>query len=312
MAAGKEIRGKIKSVENTKKITKAMELVAAAKMRRAVAAALRTRAYAKLAWEMVDALQGSLTEELHPLLRRSAGASEDWGTPPQRKADVRTLYIMIASDRGLCGGFHAALFREALRECGARAPNVFAQAAWVTMGKKAEQFIRRQGGNLIASFANAAVAPTLVELRPLARIAMDAFVGGTVDEVRVVYTDFISSLRQAPRVQVLLPLQRMRGMGADTEVTPPTGTGVTEVLFEPNPVIVLNQVLPRLVELQVYQCVLETGASEHSARMLAMRNASDAAREMIDDLTLTLNQARQSLITREIAEISAGRAALSG
>ncbi|MBI2483514.1 ATP synthase F1 subunit gamma [Candidatus Uhrbacteria bacterium] len=303
------IRRRIRSVQNTRKITKAMELVAAAKMRRAVAAALRTRAYAKLAWEMVDALHGSVAEELHPLLRSAVPASEMRGAPAAASS-TRALYVVIASDRGLCGGFHAQLFREMTKG----ATHVPSATRWVVVGKKAEQFVRRQGGALVASFTNLSVAPTIADLRPLARLVMEEFTEHRADVVRIVYTDFISSLRQMPRVQTLLPLQRMSGLGVGSESHPspaPHASGIPDMLFEPNPQAVLDQVLPRLVELQVYQCVLESGASEHSARMLAMRSASDAAGEMIDHLTLTFNQARQSLITREIAEISAGRAALA-
>lgn len=348
------IRRRIRSVSNTKKITKAMELVAAAKMRRAVAAALKTRAYAKLAWGMVDALQGTVAEEMHPLLRGSKQPANRQQPPAQR-----VLYVVMASDRGLCGGFNAAMFRELVKNVqsirhfeGAHATEKSHKSVdashdvrslvklemtrCVVIGKKAEQFVRRQGWSLTASFTNIAVAPTVAELRPIARLAMDAFVAGDVDEVRIAFTDFISSLRQQPRVRRLLPLERIEEVGthharhfegaqatekshkragasddvrslAKLEMT----NGRTEFLFEPSPKAVLDQLLPRVVELQTYQCYLETGASEHSARMLAMRSASDSAGEMIDDLTLTFNQARQSLITREIAEISAGSAALT-
>jgi F-type H+-transporting ATPase subunit gamma len=301
------IRRRIRSVANTKKITKAMELVAAAKMRRAVAAALKTRAYAKLAWGMVEALEGTVGEELHPLLR-SGNAERRTQNAEQRSI----LYIVMASDRGLCGGFNAALFRALLNDV---QRVQLAAGSWklVAIGRKAEQFIRRMGWNLAASFTNLSVAPTVAELRPIAKLAMDAFTNGEVDEVRIAFTDFVSSLRQQPRVRTLLPLQRIEEVGIEPEVgSRKSEVATTEFLFEPSPVIVLNAMLPRLVELQIYQCYLETGASEHSARMLAMRNASDSAGEMIDDLTLTFNQARQSLITREIAEISAGRSALSG
>jgi F-type H+-transporting ATPase subunit gamma len=201
-------------------------------------------------------------------------------------------------------------------------------ASFITIGKKSEQFVRRQGWNLTASFTNLSVAPTIAELRPVARLTITAFTDHAVDEVRIAFTDFVSSLRQQPHVRTLLPLQRIAGVGEagihddgrrggvhplpQAGVTPaPTGGSATEFLFEPSPDAVLAQMLPRLVDLQVYQCYLETGASEHSARMLAMRNASDSAGEMIDDLTLTFNQARQAMITREIAEIAAGRAAIA-
>lgn len=282
------IRRRIRSVQNTKKITKAMELVAAAKMRRAVAAALKTRAYANLAWQMVESFEGS-GEAVHPLLRSGSGDP---------------MYIVMASDRGLCGGFNAALFREVMRD-------VPKMARFVTVGKKAEQFIRRQEWNLIASFTNISVTPTVAELRPIAKIAMDAFIAREVHEVRIAFTDFVSSLRQQPRVRTLLPLQRIAEIGVRDDERRGSDVRAVDLLFEPDPKTVLNAMLPRLTELQVYQMYLETGASEHSARMLAMRSASDSAGEMIDDLSLTFNQARQSLITREIAEISAGRAALA-
>lgn len=311
------IRRRIRSVGNTKKITKAMELVAAAKMRRAVAAALKTRAYANLAWGMIGALEGLVGEALHPLLR-----SRRTTTTPRGREPERVLYIVMASDRGLCGGFNTALFRELLRNVaiyndGERYDNQdqmrIARSSCIAIGKKSEQVIRRKGWELVASFTNVSVAPTVAELRPVARMAMDAFTSGQVQEVRIAFTDFISSLRQQPRVRTLLPLQQMEEVG-------PAKTHHAELkiqnvqagfLFEPNPQHILDAMLPRLVELQVYQCYLETGASEHSARMLAMRNASESAEEMINDLTLTFNQARQAMITREIAEISAGRAALS-
>ncbi|MBI4449459.1 ATP synthase F1 subunit gamma [Candidatus Uhrbacteria bacterium] len=299
------IRRRIRSVSNTKKITKAMELVAAAKMRRAVAAALKTRAYAKLAWGMVDALQGTVGEEVHPLLRKSSVNGQV----------SNVLYVVMASDRGLCGGFNAALFREVVRDV-QHSRFQIPDSRFVTIGRKAEQFIRRMGWNLAASFTNIAVAPTVAELRPIARLAMDAFTSGDVDEVRIAFTDFISSLRQQPRVKTLLPLQRIEEVGvkavsqSGSRFQIPDSRFRAEFLFEPSPRAVLDQLLPRVVELQTYQCYLETGAAEHSARMLAMRSASDSAGEMIDDLTLTFNQARQSLITREIAEISAGSAAL--
>lgn len=315
------IRRRIRSVQNTKKITKAMELVAAAKMRRAVAAALKTRAYANLAWRMIGSLEGAAGEDIHPLLRSSrkespykiSGRGENMVT-----GDRGVLYIVMASDRGLCGGFNAALFRELVREVwenGTRyPPEKVPGTIFIAVGRKSEQFIRRMGWNLIASFTNIAVAPTIAELRPVAKIAIEAFTQNEVGDVRIAFTDFISSLRQQPRVKRLLPLQRIEEVGVGSLLAhSDTRTLETplEFLFEPDPRQVLDQMLPRLTELQIYQAYLETGASEHSARMLAMRNASDAAVEMVDDLTLTLNQARQSLITREIAEISAGRAALT-
>ncbi|MFH1430102.1 MAG: ATP synthase F1 subunit gamma [Candidatus Uhrbacteria bacterium] len=297
------IRRRIKSVQNTRKITKAMEMVAAAKMRRAVDAALRTRAYAQLAWKMIGALQGTVDEEVHPLLRVASSL--------ERSAS-RILYIVMASDRGLCGGFNAQLFKMLLEDVREHASDPSC-VRFVSIGKKAEQFLRRKGWNLEASFVDVAVAPKVAELRPISQIAIDAFTRGEVDEVRLVFTDFVSSLRQQPVARTLLPLQRIAeiGIGEPEEaLNTQEETIVQEFLFEPDPKLVLDAMLPRLTELQVYQSYLETGASEHSARMFAMRSASDAASDMIQSLTLSLNRARQAMITSEIAEISAGRAAL--
>jgi len=292
------IRRRIRSVRNTEKITKAMELVAAAKMRRAVAAALRTRAYANLAWRMVESLEGAVGEEVHPLLRCVRSPVSGRGTPVSS-----VLTIVLASDRGLCGGFNAQLFR-ALAAHVRTAPG---DARCIAVGKKSEQFIRRRGWELAASFVDLTVAPPIAWLRPIAQIAIDAFTAHEVDTVRIAFTDFVSALRQQPRIRTLLPLQQLR------ELTPhpaPRTPYSPDFLFAPGPRTILDAMLPRLVELQVYQAYLESGASEHSARMFAMRNASENAVEMIGDLTLTFNQARQTLITREIAEIAAGRAAL--
>ncbi|MDO8462791.1 MAG: ATP synthase F1 subunit gamma [bacterium] len=298
------IRRRITSVQNTRKITSAMEMVAAAKMRRAVAAALQSRAYAHLAWEMVTSLTGVVTEAMHPLLRQASDGAH---------ADAGVLYMVMASDRGLCGGFNAQLFRTLQRDVRERAEQ---RVQFVTIGKKAEQFIKRQGWELVASFTDKSVAPKIAELRPAARLAMDAFTRGEVTSVRIAFTDFMSALQQRPIVRTLLPLQRFAELGPQAGVPAnaeraPSARGATTILMEPSPHAVLSTMLPRLVELQVYQAYLDTGASEHSARMVAMRSASDAASEMIDALSLSFNRARQAVITQEIAEISAGSAALA-
>ncbi|MDO8425765.1 MAG: ATP synthase F1 subunit gamma [bacterium] len=326
------IRRRIRSVQNTKKITKAMEMVAAAKMRRAVAAALKSRAYAKLAWRMIATLEGTVAEEIHPLLRAPIGVTQ------RQLGGEGSLYIVMASDRGLCGGFNAALFREVRRDVQERKET---NVRFVAVGKKAEQFIRRQGWTLDASFTDIGAAPSIAALRPVAKIAMETFMREEVHRVRIAFTDFISSLRQQPTVRTLLPLRRFTELetysssrqlddspsvrrdddpssarhfddpGKEKSHTTHNAQTVQEFLFEPNPKAVLDTMLPRLVELQVYQAYLDAGASEHSARMLAMRSASDAATDMIYSLTLSFNRARQAMITQEIAEISAGSAALA-
>jgi len=286
------IRRRIKSVTNTKKITKAMEMVAASKMRKAVGSVLSTRPYATLAWEMVGEISRLTDVATHPLL----------GKPT--KSRNATLLILITSDRGLCGGFNAQMLKETfkfLRAAGGKEIDV------ITIGKKGGDAIRRVKKNVIASFADLTNNPRAKDVLPVARLAMDEFVAGKYESVFLAYTDYVSAIKQIPRVRQLLPIVKDEEMAAAEK--PEAGYGF---MFEPNPREILEVMLPRLVETQVFQALLESAASEHSARMLAMRNASDAAGEMIDDLTFTFNQARQAAITREISEISAGKAVIEG
>lgn len=298
----KIINRRIKSVVNTRKITKAMELVSASKMRKAVASVLGTRPYSTLAWRLVTEIArktGGSEEETHPLLTARAEVK-------------RTLAVLITSDRGLCGGFNAQILRVAA-DLVRRHPE--GTVDLITIGKRGEQWARRRGVPIVASFGELTQTPTVVAVRPLARVARDGFLSMKYDEVVVLYTDFVSAIAQKPRSKTLLPLRRDSELG---EVGEPSGQKTpnpqpqtpTEYLFEPNPKVVLDRILPRIFETQLYQAILESLASEHSARMLAMRNATDSATEMIDDLRFTFNQARQAGITQEIAEISSGAAAL--
>lgn len=286
------IRRRIKSVTNTKKITKAMEMVAASKMRKAVGSVLSTRPYATLAWEMVGEISRLTDVSTHPLL----------GKP--EKSRNAALLILITSDRGLCGGFNAQMLKETfkfLHAGGGKEIDV------ITIGKKGGDAIRRAKKNVIASFADLTNNPRAKDVMPVARLAMDEFAAGKYESVFLAYTDYVSAIKQIPRVRQLLPIVKDEEMSPASK--PEAGYGF---MFEPSPREILEVMLPRLVETQVYQALLESAASEHSARMLAMRNASDAAGEMISDLTFTFNQARQAAITREISEISAGKAVIEG
>lgn len=287
------IKRRIKSVTNTKKITKAMELVAASKMRRAVAATIASRPYVNLGKEMIQSLTGMTDPGTHPLLQAH----------PELK---KILVILISSDRGLAGAFNAQLLKTALqfiKEETGRGLNL----EYITVGKKGQDAIRRMGGKIVATFLNLANNPRVVDIRPMAELVMREFIEGNYGQVYLIYTDFISSLRQVPRVIKLLPI-RKEELAVEKQGTRNKGQG--EFLFEPDASIVLSAMLPRMVEAALYQAVLESVASEHSARMVAMRSATDSAGEMIDDLTFTFNQARQASITREISEIAAGKAAL--
>jgi F-type H+-transporting ATPase subunit gamma len=301
------IRRRIKSVTNTRKITKAMELVSASKMRRAVSSVLATRPYAEAAWRAVSEIAKVTDPTLHPLLASS-----------KKSGAERVLLIIFTSDRSLCGGYNAQILRSAAEFLKRKGDAVDI----VAVGKKGEAALARTKKNLVAAFEGLSNNPRITDIRTIADLAIGDFTAGKYDAVHIAYTDFRSALVQKPIIRQLLPIIRIgelgtvdeareghpqRSGGQDMKETP---GGPTDYLFEPSPQAVLDQMLPRLVEAQIYQALLESSASEHSARMMAMRTASDAASDMIDDLTLTYNQARQAGITREIAEISSGKAAL--
>jgi len=287
------IRSRIKSVSNTKKITKAMELVSAAKMRRAVMLATAARRYAALGAGLLKNLSALGAAVDHPFFRRVV--------EPQK-----VLCIVIGSDRGLCGAYNASLMRSV-----DMAMAKFANADFIVAGRHAELALRRAGRRIIAAFSGLTNAPRAASIRPIVSLAESEFVSKVYDAVLIASTNYISAMRQVPEVKELLPLvdRSEISLAAATEVS---SRLPAETLFEPDPATVLEYTLPRFLEASVYQAVLEAAASEHSARMMSMRSASDAASDMVTDLTFTLNQARQSAITSEIAEISAGRAALEG
>ena len=301
------IRRRIKSVTNTRKITKAMELVAASKMRRAIASVLATRPYAEAAWRAVAEIAKVSDPTLHPLLAKS-----------REKRSGRVLLVVFTSDRGLCGGFNAQL----LREVAGFLRTTKDELDIVAVGKKGQGALLRMQKRIIAAFADLTNNPRIADVKTIADIAISDFVGRKYDAVHMAFTDYRSALVQKPIVRQLLPIVRIGELGTVEEAAagtplprggtegPPGEEGTYEYLFEPSPEQVLDMMLPRLVESQIFQALLESSASEHSARMMAMRSASDAASDMIDDLTLTYNQARQAGITREIAEISSGKAAL--
>jgi F-type H+-transporting ATPase subunit gamma len=296
------IKGRIKSITNTKKITKAMELVSGAKMRKAVNAVLGTRPYATLAWDTILELARQTDASAHPLLRVS-------------EKQERVLLIAIFSDRGLCGGFNAQLHRK-LRKFEEQHKAGTVSIDVVAVGKRGIDAFRRSGMNVIAAFTGISNNTKWREVQPIARLAIDEFTKGTYDQVVIGYTDFESAIVQDPRSRVVLPVDPKASIddlglvGSKKPEEPATKPLFYEYQFEPSPDEVLEAMLPRLVETQIYQAVLESAASEHSARMMSMRSASDAAGDMIQDLQFTFNQARQSAITSEVAEITSGKAAL--
>lgn len=286
----REIRRRIRSIQNTAKITRAMELVAASKMRRAQMNALAGRPYAeKMRWVLADLAETVALidpEARHPLLRR--------------RDEVRTVeMILITPDRGLCGGLPAILNRRAAQFILERQP---APARIVSAGRKGRDFMRRTGQDIVAEFLNLGDNPGYEEVRPIASVAMQDFIAGAADEVYLVYSHFVNTVVQRPEVFKLLPVE------------PPAdaATVAVDYIYEPTREAVLAELLPRYVERQVYGAVLEAIASEQSSRMVAMRNATDNANELMRDLTLVYNKARQEAITGELLDITGGVEALKG
>lgn len=277
-----------------------MELVAASKMRKAQLATLATRSYADRAWVFITDLVSKTDPSLHPLLAH--------------KTEIKKIcLVLITSDRGLCGAFNTQIIKKAA-EFIKKQKNDGKEVELITVGKKGRDFFSRHKFKIVADFVNLSSVTKLVEIKALNKIIIDDYITGKYDEVYLAYTDFISTITQKPKVVRLLPFSRQRDFELG-EVSKERELKVAverdyEFLFEPSPKQVLDYLLPRMVETQVYQAILESNASEHSARMIAMKNASDAAGDMIFDLTLSYNQARQAAITREIAEISGGKAAL--
>lgn len=300
MASARDIKRRIKGVKATGKITRAMEMISAVKMRKAVAAVTNIRPYAHSVIAVLHQLTAIEKEAEHPLLSERPVAKE--------------LYVVIGSNRGLCGSFNSQIARK-LKEV--RDEDKDREAEYITLGKKADSTVRRLGGAIVASFPDILAAPSILETRVIADMIIGRFRAGTVDRVVMVYTDFVSTLIQRVKVRALLPvtekdvlkaLNEMNGAGAD--VAHPAHPDA-EYIIEPAPFAVFEKMIPQLVAMELYHAILESNASQEAARMMAMKNATDAARDMANDLTLAFNQIRQQKITQEIAELSAGMAAVS-
>lgn len=288
MAASlRDLRNKIRSIKSTQKITSAMQLMSASRMQRAIRRATEARPYAHKAQSLVELIAPSVDPASQPLF--------------EVRPVKTSLLIMVTSNRGLAGQFNAQLVRRYLAwrrdlPTGAK-PQVVAVGA-----KGRAYFLRYERDQLLADFAYPDRVPDFSDITPIAQLAIDEFLAGNVDEVSLLYNHFVSTLRQEPRIIKLLPFQ-----AADASEAAPA-----DILFEPDRQAILAALLPRHLRVQLYQILLETYASEQSARMIAMKNATDNAGNLIDDLTLTYNSARQAAITGELLDIAAGAAALEG
>jgi F-type H+-transporting ATPase subunit gamma len=290
MANTKDLRRRIKSIRNIGQLTKAMQMVAASKMRKAQQHALGGRPYASLMNRVLVSLQQRTDPKLHPLL--------------QLREVKKELVIILSTDKGLAGGLNTNLFREA--------GNFPAdKTVFVVVGRKARQFLARTRREILADF-ELKDAPSFAETKVIAKFATEKFLAGEVDRVSVLYTHFINTVNQKPTVRTLLPISNFEVAHAESsEATSSSGSDpMGEYVFEPSAEGVLDVMLPYYLQYQVFQMILDARASEHSARMVAMKNATDNAQQFIKDLTLEYNKMRQASITTELLEISTAQMAL--
>ena len=313
----KDLRRRIKSTTNTSKITKAMEMVSAAKMRRAVKGVLHVRPYAHSAWSVLNNLSRAFKEEKSGFL--------------EVRRVKHVLVILITSNKGLCGSYNTQIIKKikeqlenpeklmtnriGFKKIDPEVSKERLKIDFITVGKKGEKFLRKIDKNIIASFPQLTYYSVVEDVRPLAKIAMDGYLDKTLDKVVVVYTDYISAIKQQTKIRQILPISKIdleKQLLEMDSLAKEYGFEEPEVEYkiEPSPKEVLNFLFPRLIEMQIYHALLESNASKESARMIAMKNATEAGKDMADAFTLAYNQIRQSKITQEISEISAGRAAL--
>jgi F-type H+-transporting ATPase subunit gamma len=291
MPSTRDIRRRIKSVKNTAQITKAMQMVASSKMRKAQLAAVAGRPYAGLMNNMLAHVTGHTGDFTHPLMEKREG--------------TKRAVLLVTSDKGLCGALNSNITREAAK---------FDKdtVVFVCAGKKGAQFISRTKRKLVAEFTYKD-SPQFSEARAISKFLQEMFLKGEVDYVDVLYTNFITTLNQKPEVQPLLPIGEIKGVqtsiqGGESSTT--LEKSEMEYLFEPSADGVLGALLPHYLNFQVFQFLLEAKASEHSSRMVAMKNATDNAKQLIKDLTLEYNKLRQANITKELLEITTAQMAL--
>ncbi|MGM0915048.1 MAG: F0F1 ATP synthase subunit gamma [Pseudomonadota bacterium] len=293
MAAAKEIRTQIGSIKNTQKITSAMEMVAASKMRKAQDLMKASQPYARQIRNVVAHVADANPEYRHPWM-------------VEREVE-RVGYIVVSTDRGLCGGLNVNLFKAVVKDAKAWRDQG-AELDFCALGSKAGTFFRSYGGNLVAAKSGLGEAPEVEDLIGSVKVMLDAYDEGRLDRLCVVYNEFVNTMTQKPVVRQLLPLSPDMGSQANDEEDKRPGSW--DYLYEPDAKALLDSLLVRFVESQVYQAVVENGACEQAARMIAMKSATDNAGNLIDDLELVYNKARQAAITQEISEIVGGAAAV--
>ena len=285
MISPRLLRRRIRSIQNTAKITRAMEMIAAAKMKRAQEQALSGRPY-----------NDKISQIIADLAAESSGKDTSFHPLLEKRETSRIAIVHITSDKGLCGGLNANMNRLTANFVMEKSVPV----TLVAVGHKGVDYMHRSRHDIRAEFTKLSDRPTLLETLPISHIIIDDYINGHVDLVYLAYSRFITTLSQSPTLEPLLPVQ--------PTIIPKTET--TEYIYEPNHRFVLNALLPRFVEMKIYHAILESIASEQSARMVAMRNATESANEFVEDLTLTLNKARQEMITKELLDIAGGAEAI--
>ena len=293
MASGREMRMRIRSVKNISQVTRALEAVSASKVRRAIKAVMDTRPYATKAWQVLTHVAAQPgRDQLHPLLIE--------------RATINTaLVLVIASDRGLAGAYNTNIIRHTAQNF----DNYKVPVKYIAVGRKGRDLLFRRRKQVLADFSNLPAAPAFADVSAIGRLAVDSFLNGEVDEVWLVYTNFHTMARQTVEMQKLLPLE----LGAEHEhvVFDQQRKTSAAYIYEPAETEILDEIIPRFTALQVYQAILESQASEHAARMIAMRNATDNAHELVGALQLAYNKVRQQAITNDILDIVGGAEALA-
>lgn len=295
MPNAREVRLRIKSVKNISQVTRALQAVSASKVRKAMQAMMNTRPYATKAWQVLQhiaAQPGRAT--LHPLLT-------------ERSEVHNVLVVLVTGDRGLAGAYNANIVRYTFQNFG----KFHAPVHYVTIGRKGRDLMLRRRQNVVAEFSNLPAAPAFTDVSAIGRIAVDEFLLGNADEVYLVYTNFVNMVRQEPTHKKLLPLQVSDAGERVVEFSKAERGPAASYIYEPDQAAILDEIVPRFTSLQVYQAIMESLASEHAARMVAMKNATDSATALAQDLQLEYNKARQQNITNEMLDIAGGAEALA-
>jgi len=295
MPNAREVRLRIKSVKNISQVTRALQAVSASKVRKSMQALMNTRPYATKAWQVLTHISAQPAKEsLHPLLTK-------------RESINNILVVLISGDRGLAGAYNTNI----VRFCMGRFLESDVPVQYVTIGRKGRDMMLRRRQKILAEFTDLPAAPTFSDVSVIGHIVVEEFLLDKVDEVYLVYTDFVNMVRQDPTVKKLLPLEVDSGAGRVYDIQDQQKGATATYIYEPGAAEILDEIVPRFTALQVYQAIMESLASEHAARMVAMKNATDSAVSLAEMLQLEYNKARQQTITNEMLDIAGGAEALS-